>query len=101
MMKPITIRPATPEEAQIGAELIYLSGPETFRYLFIDDTARCLAILRAAFPYPGHFFSHQLAHFAQVNGEVVGIMLGYRGRDEQVEAATGTLLKNILSAQEM
>ncbi len=101
MMKPITIRPATPEEAQIGAELIYLSGPETFRYLFVDDTARCLAILRAAFPYPGHMFSHQLAQFAEVNGKVLGIMLGYRGRDEQVEAATGTLLKDILSPEEM
>jgi ribosomal protein S18 acetylase RimI-like enzyme len=101
MMKPIAIRPATPEGAQIGADLIYLSGPEIFRYLFVDDAARCLAILRAAFPYPGHMFSHQLAQFAEVNGEVLGIMLGYRGRDEQAEAATGTLLKDILSPQEM
>jgi hypothetical protein len=46
-------------------------------------------------------FSHQLAQFAEVNGEVLGIMLGYRGRDEQVEAATGTLLKDILSSEEM
>ena len=101
MMKPITIRPAIPDEAQIGAELIYLSSSETFRYVFADDDARCLAILRAVSPYPGHMFSHQLAQFAEVNGEVVGIMQGYRGRNEQVEAATGTLLKDILSPQKM
>ena len=87
MVKPSTIRPATPEEAQIGAELIYLSGPEIFRYLFVDDNLRCLAILRAVFPYLGHIFSHQLAQFAEVNGKVLGIMLGYRGLDERPEVA--------------
>ena len=101
MMKPITVRPATPEEAQIGAELIYLSGPEIHRYLFVDDAARCLAILRAAFPYPRHIFSHQLAQFAEVNGEVLGLMLGYGGLDDQAGVATAALLKDILSPQEM
>jgi ribosomal protein S18 acetylase RimI-like enzyme len=101
MVKPSIIRPATPEEAQIGAELIYLSGPEIFRYLFVDDNLRCLAILRAVFPYLGHIFSHQLAQFAEVNGKVLGIMLGYRGLDERAEVATAGLLKDVLSPQEM
>jgi len=79
----LTVRPARAEEAAIGAELIHLSGPELLAYTLSNNERRLKTILVQAFSKPHHLLSYEYAHFALVEGDILGLVLAYSGADEK------------------
>ncbi len=78
-MPEIKTRPARPEEAALGAHLIFLSGPAAFAYGLALPPERVEALLRSLWARPGNLFSHSWSYLAVVNGQAQGLLLGYTG----------------------
>jgi ribosomal protein S18 acetylase RimI-like enzyme len=71
----ITLRPATPEDAEPAAALIYETALTLGDYIF-GQTGRdgSIRVLARLFPERDHLFSYQTTTLAQSAGEVVGLI---------------------------
>ena len=79
----ITLRPALPEEAHLGAHATYSADPGLYRHVFARDETATLQVLEQLWPLPGHHLNHSWATVAELSGEVAGMMLACTGRDER------------------
>lgn len=75
------IRPASPDDAEPAAELIYLPMGRLADYLFgFDDPDRARAVLERLFRLEKNRFSHQFSDAAVHRDEVAGLLLAYPAR---------------------
>jgi ribosomal protein S18 acetylase RimI-like enzyme len=70
----IVTRPARKNEAQVGARLLFLSGPELFAFSFNQTPAGALQVLTRLWPREAHLFSYQWAHIADLDQQPAGIL---------------------------
>ena len=88
----ITLRPAQPDDADRAAVLLYSAYiHEQLDYpLHEEDENPFLKSLRHYFPLEGNRCSYQNTVVAGHNGEVVGLILSFAGREEErLNAAIG------------
>lgn len=79
-MSGLSIRNASPEDHQIGAELIYPSmGRFGDAALGFDDHAYTLKILSGFFRLPRNRFSHEVSWIAEIDGLSAGILVAFPG----------------------
>ncbi len=84
------LRPARPEDAEVAAKLMYMSGPETARAMFGPREEQAVAMLEFLFRGRRHQFSYEHACVAELDRRVVGLALGISGAQwEAVGEATG------------
>jgi ribosomal protein S18 acetylase RimI-like enzyme len=70
----ISLRPATPADAEAAAALMYETMPTLGEYLFGQpDAAGTIRVLAGIFPAPGHLLSYQYSTLATFGMEAVGI----------------------------
>ena len=79
-MTDIIVRQARQEEADVGANLLFLSGPEMFAYTFNRTPEATKQLLARLWPRREHIFSYQWAYLAQRNSDIVGILSGFTSR---------------------
>lgn len=76
------VRPATPGDAAVCAELIHLPMGRVADFLFgFDDPALARRVLERLFAEHANRFSHEFADVAQTDGQVAGLLLGYPERE--------------------
>lgn len=75
MSPPITLRPATPEDASAAAPLIREAGPALFDRVFGPRPADAVHFFERLFARSDVPFSYQSALVAVLEGEVVGLAL--------------------------
>lgn len=95
MQQPIHIRPATPDDAEVAALLLYSAYTHTQLQSAPTDEAASGFVerLRQAFPRKQNRFSYQCACVATAGKSVVGLELSFGGREEaQLNAAVGSWL---------
>lgn len=72
------LRPASPAIAQVAARLLYLTmRPLTEYWLGVEDTAAAHAALSRLFASRGNLFSFEFAEYAELQGNVAGLVLAY------------------------
>lgn len=76
-MAEIIVRPARKEEADTGANLLFMSGPQLFTYAFNRTPEAIKQLLARLWPRNEHIFSYQWAHFAEADSQVAGIISGF------------------------
>ncbi len=92
-MMPFETRPAHPDDAAIGARLIFLSGPEAASYGLALPPEATQQLLADLWPHPGHLFSYQWSHVAEASGAVQGLLVAYPATAMlRAELETGRLL---------
>ncbi len=93
----LQVRPCRAADADVGAQLLFAAGPELFSYTFDSAAAKTLEILSRVFAKPDHAFSYSQAQVAQINGEVVGVLVSYSGAlKAQVEARVAQVMPGIV-----
>lgn len=76
------IRPGRKEDAPVAAELIQETMEGTGDVLLgLGDRTRAVQAIAGFFRYANNRFSHRVAHVAEVDGQVAGLLLAYPGRD--------------------
>ncbi|MBD2100564.1 GNAT family N-acetyltransferase [Leptolyngbya sp. FACHB-261] len=75
----LQVRPCTAADAVAATQLLFAAGPELFTYTFASSAEKTLEILTKAFAKPDHAFSYSHAQVAEVEGEVVGLLVSYSG----------------------
>ena len=81
MNQPLSFRPAEASESEQGARLILLTLHQFGDHLFgFGDHARAHAALASFFRLPANRFSHEYTVFAQVDGEIAGILMLFNRR---------------------
>lgn len=80
MKKDIQIHPATADDAEAGAELIYATMGTMADYLLGNDEAdEAKRILALLFQRRENRYSHQYIDLAIIDGEIAGLLLSYPG----------------------
>jgi ribosomal protein S18 acetylase RimI-like enzyme len=83
------VRKATFDDKRDFAELMLISAP----YFTILFSEKIKSILQNLFRYPSNLFSFEHTHFAEIEGEIAGMILGYDGQTKKKEnLKTGLLL---------
>jgi ribosomal protein S18 acetylase RimI-like enzyme len=96
MQDSIEIRPAQPDDAEVAALLLRSAYTHTqIAYPPAEDPeSRWGGRLQRCFRQEGNRFSYQCAHVAVNGSQVVGLVLGFGGRDEpRLNAAVGPWLE--------
>lgn len=75
------IRKSTDHDAAIASRLLYLSGPEVFRYFFIVDEADICRILTVLYSKPAVLFSRENIHIESEGEDIRGLILTVPGAD--------------------
>ncbi len=89
MDSPISLRKAEPKDESDFAELFLISAP-FFVELFKKDARK---VLRTLFSLPRNLFSFEHVCFAEVSGEIAGMVLSYSAQTHRREyLSTGGLL---------
>lgn len=74
----VALRPASVAIADVAARLLYLTmRPLTEYWLGVDDMAAAHAALRRLFASRGNLFSFEFAEYAELQGNVAGLLLAY------------------------
>ena len=76
-----TIRPATVDDAPLAARLMYLSMGELADYLFGRAHLSVDEILAGLFLLEGNRFSRSIADVAEWDGQPVGMLVSFPGRE--------------------
>ncbi|HHW57416.1 MAG TPA: GNAT family N-acetyltransferase [Clostridia bacterium] len=93
-MNNIFVKNGKPEYAKEFSELILLSAPSFFSYLFGPKVKELMEYL---FKQPKNFFSFEHSIFIEVNNKITGMTLGYDFEQKvQEELNTGLLLAKYL-----
>ena len=78
MSSGVQVRPCSPSDAPLAAELILLSMGELGEFVWGSGNAgKARRVLSALFAKRGNRFSHQFAELAELDGKTVGLGLGY------------------------
>jgi ribosomal protein S18 acetylase RimI-like enzyme len=96
MQDSIQLRPAQPANAEVAAVLLYSAYTHTqVAYPLPKEQAQeWIKHLQRYFRQDGNRFSYQNIHVAERDSEIVGLVLGFGGRDEsQLNAAVGPWLE--------
>lgn len=80
-MTDVIVRPAGKDEADTGASLLFMSGPELFTYAFGRPPEATRKLLARLWPRNEHIFSYQWAHFAEADSQVLGIISGFTSQE--------------------
>lgn len=86
----VTLQPASPDEPELAAELIFATEPHIFGYLHGHDMALVRSHLGHQWQQPDSLFSHRYGTAAMHGGRLAGIEIGY-GRAEQERAAVAMI----------
>jgi ribosomal protein S18 acetylase RimI-like enzyme len=70
----LRIRPATPEDAPLAADLIFSTGPVLFDFVFYRDKEKNLALINRLFAEETNSFSHNCAYLAELGGRSAGLV---------------------------
>ncbi|MFN7140598.1 MAG: hypothetical protein ACK4UN_14765, partial [Limisphaerales bacterium] len=77
-LESVHIRPAKPEDAKQGAELIYLPMGHLADYLFGPcESVEAKRVIEKLFPNKMNRFSYQFAEIAEIDSTVAGMVLAY------------------------
>ena len=76
------LRPATPNDADRAAALIYRPMGRMADYIFGGDDRGCaLEVFTKLFSQPQNRFSHEFGSVLELDGEVAGLLLAYPGEN--------------------
>lgn len=80
-MPDIQFRSATPVDADVGGELVYLTGgPMSDHLLGRGDPAQARRVVAQLFQRDRNRYSYEYADLALIDGEVAGLLLSYSGK---------------------
>ena len=91
----LAFRPATAQDADAAAPLVYSAGPEAFDYMFRTAGREALDYLRYAFAQGGGFQGYRNHWVAEREGRVVGVGAFY-SQGEEGRLTLG-LMRQVLS----
>ncbi|MBM0742712.1 GNAT family N-acetyltransferase [Phormidium sp. CLA17] len=85
----LTLRRAIAGDGNWAAPLLFSICPALFSYIFASTSEQAQDVLQQAFVYPGHAFSYEHTCVIEIQGQPVGLMIGYpavikRQADEKV-----------------
>jgi len=72
----VSIRPAKPQDAPVGARLMYYAGVNYMLAFFGSTERKAIKILRRMFSLPGHMTSYLYAFVAEDGGDIVALFSG-------------------------
>ncbi len=75
----VTLRRAIALDAEWATPLLFLAGPALFSYIFASPAEQAQDILQQAFVQPNHAFSYEHTQVLEVDGQAIGIFIGYPG----------------------
>lgn len=89
-MKSLNLRKARPEDESKAKELIYLTGPDLFLYMFGKKAKDVLSYL---FQKGDNLFSYEHCNIAEADNEISGMVLAYKYEVIEKESkSTGRLI---------
>lgn len=75
----VAVRPGRPDDVAAAA-LVFDAAPDAYTRL-AGSAGRARRIVRTLWARPGHSASFEHALVAEIDGEVVGVLIGFPGRD--------------------
>jgi len=75
----LTLRRAFAEESEWAAARLFEAGPALFSYILASPSEQAQDILQRAFEFPHHAFSYEHTQVVEVDGQAVGLIIGYPG----------------------
>ena len=72
--KRIILRPATPEDSNDAAELIFMTGPGIFKYLFYPEIDISCDVLQRFFILAANDFSYRYVTIAESESKICGLI---------------------------
>ena len=98
----IVLEPATREQADAAALLMYDTDPHLFRYFFAGDEELAVRYFAAQWPQERSLFSYRHCTVAVARGALLGIELGYDAKTQaDVMRDTGRHAAQILTRGQM
>lgn len=91
----VTLQPASADEPELAAELIFATEPHIFGYLHGHDMALVRSHLGFQWRQTDSLFSHRYCTAAMHEGKLAGIEIGY-GMAEQ-EQASGAMIEHAMA----
>ena len=88
-MEDVIIRKGEPQDARDFSQLVLLSAPTFFPYLFGSDVRN---VMKNLFQHTRNYFSFEHSYFIEVNGEIVGMALVYSYKQKKREKQRTSLL---------
>lgn len=97
------VRAATPADAKVAAELIYLPMGRLADHLFGDDhREQALRVIGFLFSFDDTRFSHRFCDIFEVKGKVAALLLSYPAQiPSDLAGSTGRRFKEILGVRGM
>ena len=72
----VVIRPARPQDAPVGARLMFYAGVNYMRAFFGSTERKAIKVLKRMFSLPGHMTSYTYAFVAENEGDIVALFSG-------------------------
>lgn len=77
----LSLRPAKPGDAEIGAQLVYESFPNLATFIIgLGSETRAKRIITRVFAEEGHRLSYSVTMLAEYRGKVVGVLIAHPGQ---------------------
>ena len=73
----LTLRRAIANDSNWAAPLLFSICPALFSYVFAASAEQAQDVLQQAFVYPNHSFSYEYTCVVEIQGQPVGLMIGY------------------------
>ncbi len=77
LMSNLTLRQAIAADSNWAAPLLFSICPALFSYIFAASSEQAQDVLQQAFAYPSHSFSYEHTCVVEIQGQPVGLMIGY------------------------
>jgi ribosomal protein S18 acetylase RimI-like enzyme len=74
MANNLRIRPATPEDGPLAADLIFSTGPDLFDFVFYRNKENTSALINRLFAEETNSLSHSCAYMAELGGRSAGLV---------------------------
>lgn len=96
LMGNLTLRRAIADDGNWAAPLLFSICPALFSYIFATSAEQAQDVLQQAFVYPSHAFSYEHTCVVEIQGQPVGLIIGYpavikRQADEKVHSVMARL----------
>ena len=88
-MEDVIIRKGEPQDARDFSQLVLLSAPTFFPYLFGSDVRN---VMKNLFQHTRNYFSFEHSYFIEVNGDIAGMALVYSYKQKKREKLRSSLL---------
>jgi ribosomal protein S18 acetylase RimI-like enzyme len=76
----LTLRRAIADDCNWAAPLLFSICPALFSYIFASSAEQAQDVLQKAFVYPSHSFSYEHTCVIEIQGQPVGLIIGYPAR---------------------